>query len=349
MKHQDHRPSLWDVILDSLLEELVLVLTQDTVLLANDAARRALALAPPGDTFPLWQQFPWLNRHVQRVRSTGHAAYVSGPFQAQHLAQWCLRPVHEGATEPKVLLVGRIVPTQLDFLPMTPTARHILLHDVQTPLTSILGYCEILLRGELGPLTPEQEQALEHMHQSITTLRHLIVQAMEEERPPNGECPRERLDLVQIIRQVAVEMSSLARQQGLSIHLVIPATAVPVYVNRLHIQQVLYNLLSNAIKYTPAGGRITVTVEHTPEESTVKVQDTGPGITWRDFQVISRPFERGENSQGQKDGSGLGLFIVQLIVAAHGGVFWAEPRPEAGSTFAFSLPTVTAYERATTV
>jgi signal transduction histidine kinase len=109
-----------------------------------------------------------------------------------------------------------------------------------------------------------------------------------------------------------------------------------VKVDRDRILQVLSNLIGNAIKFTPADGRIRVSLR--PEEESVRfsVSDTGPGIEPEHLTQLFQPFWQAR--RGGSDGAGLGLAIAKGIVEAHGGRIWAESTAGRGTTFSFTLP-----------
>jgi signal transduction histidine kinase len=105
------------------------------------------------------------------------------------------------------------------------------------------------------------------------------------------------------------------------------------------IAQVLGNILGNAAKFTPAGGNVTVGVAPAGPDLRFFVADTGNGIPPDKLEAI---FERyAQVGNGDRRGLGLGLYISQLIVEAHGGRLWAESVPGRGSTFIFTVPVVT--------
>ena len=104
------------------------------------------------------------------------------------------------------------------------------------------------------------------------------------------------------------------------------------------IEEVVQNLLSNAVKYSPNGGRIEVDLEVDEASATVLVRDTGIGLPLDEIPHIFERYYRGQDVQGL-EGTGLGLYICQAIVLAHGGRVWAQsPGPGLGSTFGFTLP-----------
>ena len=99
------------------------------------------------------------------------------------------------------------------------------------------------------------------------------------------------------------------------------------------------NLLGNALKFTPAGGRVTLSAEETPEGLHVAVRDSGAGIAEEELPHLFRPFERLDNEVTRKArGTGLGLSISRELVELHGGRIWPESTPGEGTTIRFVLP-----------
>ncbi len=107
--------------------------------------------------------------------------------------------------------------------------------------------------------------------------------------------------------------------------------------DRDRLKQVMVNLLDNAIKYTPAGGRIAVTVREEGDKVLLAISDTGVGIAAPDVPLIFDRFYRATTDRGEA-GAGLGLAIVKSICAAHGGDVSVDSAPGVGSTFILTLP-----------
>jgi signal transduction histidine kinase len=106
------------------------------------------------------------------------------------------------------------------------------------------------------------------------------------------------------------------------------------------LEEVVQNLLSNAVKYSPMGGRIEVRLAADEQNATVLVSDSGIGLAVHEVPHVFERFYRGQDIR-RLEGTGLGLYICQAIVAAHGGRIWAESGgPGQGSTFGFTLPLV---------
>jgi CheY-like chemotaxis protein len=123
------------------------------------------------------------------------------------------------------------------------------------------------------------------------------------------------------------------------VELTLPDDPLPCWADRDRLAEVMENLLSNASKYSPEGGAIRVSVQSEREVVTVRVGDHGIGIARDDLPRLFRPFSRVRNRRTAAiEGSGLGLYICERIVRAHGGRMWVESEPGTGSTFSFSLP-----------
>ena len=115
----------------------------------------------------------------------------------------------------------------------------------------------------------------------------------------------------------------------------------PVLADPEKINEVLTNLVDNAMKFSPAGGTVTIKGEVRDSDVLVVVADEGVGIPLRDQEHIFERFYRVEDDSAfQVRGAGLGLYICQALIEAHGGRIWVESEPNAGSRFVFSLPLV---------
>jgi signal transduction histidine kinase len=112
-----------------------------------------------------------------------------------------------------------------------------------------------------------------------------------------------------------------------------------VLVDEEKIRLAVQNLIENAIHYTPQGGRVTASVSHDTKEVMLQVQDTGMGIPENQKARVFEKFFRASNAKTvDTEGSGLGLYLVNNIIQAHGGKVWFTSEEGKGSTFAFTLP-----------
>jgi signal transduction histidine kinase/DNA-binding response OmpR family regulator len=214
---------------------------------------------------------------------------------------------------------------------------NIVAHDFRAPLAGVLGYAELL---EWKPDLPKEErveQARAIIH-AATHMANLVDKTLKTTRLETGHFPFDFgiIDLAATLRGV------VARFRTTDLHVLvaeIPEDPVPCRADRDRIAEVAENLLSNSVKYTPAGGRILLKVTTDRETATVSVSDQGLGIAPEDMKRLFRPFSRIRTpATATIEGSGLGLYICERIIRAHGGTVRIESQPGKGSTCTFSIP-----------
>jgi signal transduction histidine kinase len=210
-------------------------------------------------------------------------------------------------------------------------------HELQTPLTVILGYASFLKQEATGA-TSEQ---LDIVLQSALRLRSLINDMINLRHIETGEAELEleQLSLNKLVTTITAEFASLAEAKKQSVHIKLASQPPIVEADRQKLHLVLANLLSNAIKFTPEGGRIHMEVETRGNEVWVSVRDTGIGIPPREQERIFDRFYQVEPSLTRHfEGMGLGLSIAKGMVELHGGRIWVESVEGMGSSFTFALP-----------
>jgi signal transduction histidine kinase len=210
-------------------------------------------------------------------------------------------------------------------------------HELQTPLTVILGYASFLKEEATGAASEQLDAVL----RSAFRLRSLIDDMINLRHIETGETELEleQLSLNELVATITAEFASLAeaRKQNVSIKLASQPPMMEADRQKLHL--LLANLLSNAIKFTPEGGRIEVEVETKGNEVWVSVRDTGIGIPPREQERIFDRFYQVEPSLTRRfGGMGLGLSIAKGMVDLHGGRIWVESVEGMGSSFTFALP-----------
>ncbi len=220
-------------------------------------------------------------------------------------------------------------------------------HELRTPVTTIKGLTEVLLRSlELNrSITPDQlARRLKMIQKAADRLALLSADLVDVARLQSGRLPlpREVEDLNAVVEGcVALQRE---RVEGLDHHtfsLRLGAEPLPVNVEPRRIEQVLVNLLDNAIKYSPNGGEIIVTTERRGGTCQVSISDPGIGVPARDIANLFAPFYRASNASSRNfDGLGFGLYLSREIVTAHGGDLTVESTEGRGATFTVSLPLV---------
>jgi PAS domain S-box-containing protein len=219
-----------------------------------------------------------------------------------------------------------------------------LVHDIRSPLTSILGTLELLVSSlSDNPLPVELQRelmmgALKSVTQIDTLAENLlVVTKLEAGKYPVEKAPVKIEDLIE--ESVAV-MSGAARARKIEIRSRIENSGGPLpllTIDQSLMKRAIINLLSNAIKYTSLGGEVSIVAEADAESVSITVSDNGIGIAQEDLPYIFDIYWQSPNEQ-RKLGTGLGLAFVKLAVAEHGGEIKVKSAPEGGSQFLIKLP-----------
>lgn len=210
----------------------------------------------------------------------------------------------------------------------------VLAHDIKGPLTSIAGFAELLEEGYLeGPGAVDAAHTIRANAQRLATLANDVL-ALSRIEHGELEIADEHVDLIELIRNV-VETHVAER----NVHVKTKLKEAFVRGDGDRLRQVFDNLIRNAIKYSPEGNPVEVTVERAGENFRVEVSDRGIGIPAEDIPRLFGRFARASNARRAKiAGTGIGLFIVKMIVERHGGSVDVESTLGEGSTFGAILP-----------
>jgi signal transduction histidine kinase/DNA-binding response OmpR family regulator len=214
---------------------------------------------------------------------------------------------------------------------------NIVAHDFRSPLTGILSYAELLEWKPEAPLHDRVERA-QNIIRSATHMARLVDKTLKTTRLETGQLHFDFAvtDVAAKIREV---VSRFPRDPQRPVRVDLPDHPLPAWADADRLAEVVENLLSNAAKYSPDGGEIHVFARQERETLMVGVEDRGVGLTGPDRDRLFRPFSRVRSGRtAHVEGSGLGLYICDRIVRAHGGRFVVESEPDRGSTFSFSLP-----------
>jgi signal transduction histidine kinase len=212
-------------------------------------------------------------------------------------------------------------------------------HEVRTPLTSMVGYLEILRDGEAGALNAEQEHFLEIVDRNCRRLNDLIGDILISARLESGRVALQAksIDLVGLAARQVESIRAAARARAVEVAFEGAGDVAVVTGDERLLGQLLDNLISNAVKFTPAGGTVTVTVEADAATVRVSVSDTGVGIPPGELASLFDRFFRASTADTVA-GTGLGLSIAKSIAEAHGGTITVDSTLGVGTTFAIELP-----------
>ena len=210
-------------------------------------------------------------------------------------------------------------------------------HELRTPLTALKGTLEVALRSDRSGA--EYRAALASALEEVERLVRLAEDLLLLSRATAGpESPRARVELESLVLDVADVGARLAKDRSVTVRV---GSMAPVAVlgDAGSLRRALLNLVENGVKYTPAGGRVEVSVAAATGEAVIAVEDTGPGIDPRDAGRIFEPFVRLDAARDRESGgSGLGLAIARSIVVAHRGTLEVERPAAGGSRFILRLP-----------
>ncbi len=344
------------VILENLPEGVMVCDTQGNITLLNAIAERMLGLAVGGNVHHRTiatshaDGSPYDDRELPLSRTLAHGDHVGG----QHIV--VLQPSQGEAidvltsTAPLLDSSGRLigaVAVYQDISHIKAVERlkdeffSMATHELRTPLTSITmsaGLLAELVAGQGGKVAGLARL----VDDSAERMRRLVDDLLDLSRLEHGRLTLYRRDfnLGAVIEHASEVIAPLAERKGQQLTVQLPQGGCRVNADATRIEQVILNLLANAVKYTPAGGRISLSVSNGEAETVIAVADNGPGVLEDDRERIFERFYRSkQNETGRASGTGLGLPITRMLVELHGGRLWLEDASGGGSVFRFSIPT----------
>jgi K+-sensing histidine kinase KdpD len=286
------------------------------------------------------------------LRVTGTQAAAVTP--TQHLAPDRKTAAVTDTIQSPLLLVLRDITEAKEAERLRQNLTSMIVHDLRSPLTSIMTSIDLIFKGFIGDVPPRQREVLSIAFESAEHLLSMVNLMLDISRLEGGRMPlkREAVALDWAIQRAIDRLAPIARKKQIQVN-----------ADSDLIMRVLQNLIDNALKFSPHGTGITIQVREPdtpltladaslmvsssnemvvtlyPEHMvTVAVRDYGPGIAPADQEKIFAKF--GQAGKWRKDGTGLGLTFCKLAVEAHGGRIWVESVPGEGSTFAFTMPAV---------
>jgi signal transduction histidine kinase len=213
-------------------------------------------------------------------------------------------------------------------------------HELRTPMSSIQGLTEILLKGKIKDKTKQKELLAVIASESgrLSRLIHNILDFGKIEQQVKT-FSFQKTDIIPIIEEVMRIFYPELEAQGFILHLNLPEQPVFLSVDRDSMKQVLINVIDNAIKYSSVNKEVEVAVLDSPSEVEIRVKDRGIGLSPEDQEKIFDKFYRAsEGAQINVKGVGLGLKIVKHVMNAHRGEIKVESQVSRGSTFKLIFP-----------
>ena len=215
---------------------------------------------------------------------------------------------------------------------------HTVSHDLRSPLTSVLGYMELIER--VGPLNESQHEFLDRLRAGVHHMTSLVNELLDLGRLESGfDTRRETVNLRNVLEYSLNVFDNQIKKKNLQITCEFADNLKSLRANPIRIRQMIDNLVGNAIKYTPANGAVKLSLAMQETQVVFRVTDSGPGIPPDEQNRVFEKFFRASNRPSETEGSGLGLAIVKSIVESHQGRVWVESKVGVGSTFIVLLPT----------
>lgn len=218
-------------------------------------------------------------------------------------------------------------------------------HDLRTPLTAIITHAEIIRDEILGPINPRQKDSLTGVINAGRQLLDMVAEILTHARAAAHRLSLDasRFTIDELLAQVRAMSEPLLDKKGHAFTVEVEPGLPPLVADREKVTHIIANLLGNAIQFTPAHGRVWLTVKRTVGERgpmlLVEVGDSGIGIAPEHHEMIFREFAQVDASTSrQHHGTGLGLSIARRFVELHEGRIWLESATGQGSRFFFTLP-----------
>ncbi|HYD50483.1 MAG TPA: HAMP domain-containing sensor histidine kinase [Terriglobales bacterium] len=214
-------------------------------------------------------------------------------------------------------------------------AVHGLAHDLKNPLSVVTGYTQ-LLRHAGDAERQTYIEAVEHAAaQALDLVTNIVDAAAVQHRPFRAQLAPLRIE--DMIAEVTARHRLAAQRAGVAVIAEIDGAMPSVEMDRQLVSRAVGNLLSNAIKYGKRGGTVRLRVQELDGDAVIEVCDEGPGIPPDEQARLFEKYSR-TSSAGDKEGSGLGLFIVRRIAEAHQGAVSVRSEPGQGAAFQLRLP-----------
>lgn len=214
-------------------------------------------------------------------------------------------------------------------------------HELKHPLNLISASTELIARAPETRGNPLIARAAETIRRTVQGQAQIIDDLLDMSRVRTGKLSvsRATIDLVAVVRHVCGAVREEAAQHDTALEEHLPAEPLWIEADVTRIEQVVWNLLRNALNFTPAGGRITVSLTQADGKAQLTVRDTGQGIEPEALPHIFDMYRQAHTPKGRARGLGIGLNLVKEIVTLHGGAVRAESAGRGhGATFSVTLP-----------
>ena len=214
-------------------------------------------------------------------------------------------------------------------------------HELKTPMTTISGYVDGILDGTI----PEHRHRyyLQIVSDETKRLSRLVRSMLDISRLADGSVPEEkkvRFDMEETLGQVLITFEKKINDKGLNVDVDMPAYPVITHACEDYVTQIIYNLIDNAVKFCPQGGTLGLKIQQGGGKIYLTVSNDGETIPTEELPLVFDRFHKIDKSRSQnRDGWGLGLYIVKTLVSSHGENISVTSR-DGKTAFTFTMPLV---------
>ena len=213
-------------------------------------------------------------------------------------------------------------------------------YELRSPLTTIIGFAEILKNEYFGALNERQSEyshgILESSHRLLLLINDILDLASIEAGQMTLEL--EPVNVHDLLSSVLTLTRERMRKKNLLLEFDCPLDIGTIVADERRLKQALFNIMSNSVKFTPDNGAVTVTARRDRDEVLLTFADTGIGISEQDRSRVFAKFERGSAPEARRSGAGLGLPLVKSFIELHGGRVELESAPGAGTKVVCAFP-----------
>lgn len=346
MKEIEENEQQLTSIISNMVSGVMLINQDGTVALMNSAMERFLSqhkdniIGQPyekvGERFALSPHIRTVFETNEKVHEEVHSYYPQERIMDAHLAPY----YGQGWQQRGVIIVlhditniRRLEKMRSDFVANVS-------HELKTPVTSVRGFAETLMSGEV---TDEEttKQFLKIIHDESQRLDRLIKDLLNLSKIEKKEMPLnlETINMTALVHEVSVTLQGVIEEKKTRLLLPDPSKDVYLQGDEDRLRQIILNLVGNGINYTAEGGAVKVSLKENVDKVRLIIQDDGIGIPEESLPRVFERFYRVDRARSRHSGgTGLGLAIVKHLIESHHGEIEVESREGEGTTFTVILP-----------
>lgn len=216
----------------------------------------------------------------------------------------------------------------------------VLSHELKSPLNAVEGYLQMMDEKQVGNDIGDYDKMIKRSMERIKGMRNLIMDLLDLTKLESGKKQKElkKIEVADYAKLAIDTMEPYAIQRNVKVYLDVDGK-IEITADPEEMEIIFNNLISNAIKYNRDDGKVNILIKKQNGKVSIKVEDTGIGMTEEECSKIFQDFVRIKNTKTREiTGSGLGLSITKKLVEEYGGEIRVESIPDTGSTFTITLP-----------